>query len=115
MTEQQAWLALNAAELSPRTALDLLEHFGSARALLSADPSALAAAARLRPAELARLAAVRQGDFSASLDRLSRLGARLVTIRDEEYPPNLRHIYDPPPVLFLRRPTNARSRYQSPP
>jgi DNA processing protein len=100
VTEQQAWLALNAAELPPRTALELLEHFGSAPAVLAADPQHLAAAVRLRPAEAARLARARAADYGPGLERLSRLGARLITIRDDEYPPNLRHIYDPPAVLF---------------
>lgn len=102
MTEREAWLALNAAELPPRTTLDLLDHYGAAAALMSATPSALGSAGRLRPAEIARLAEAQQRDYRSDLATLARLGARLVTIRDSEYPSNLRQIYDPPAVLFVR-------------
>ena len=102
MTEEQAWLALNAAELPPRTALDLLDHFGSPLALLSASPAAVAGAARLSPSELARFAEAQGRDHQNDLRKLSELKARLVSIRDAEYPPNLRQIYDPPPLLFVQ-------------
>jgi len=36
------------------------------------------------------------------LCELPRIGARLVRWTDPEYPPNLKHIADPPPFLFVR-------------
>jgi DNA processing protein len=36
------------------------------------------------------------------LSRLNRLGGRIVTFWDRDYPSNLRKIYDPPPFLFVR-------------
>lgn len=102
MTEQEAWLALNAAELPPRAALDLLDHFESPTVITSAGPSALSAATRLTPSELARIAEAARRDYRADLEKLAKLEARLVTIRDSEYPANLREIYDPPPLLFVR-------------
>jgi len=35
-------------------------------------------------------------------DRVERAGGRIVTFWDEEYPNNLKTIYDPPPLLFVR-------------
>ena len=102
MTESEAWLALNAAELPPRTTLDLLDHYGAAAALMSASPSAVASAGRLRPAEIARFAEAQQRDYSSDVEKLGKLNVRFVTIRDSEYPSNLRQIYDPPAVLFVR-------------
>lgn len=102
MTDRQAWLALIAAELPARTALDLLDAFGSLPALMAADTTEVARVGRLRPAELARFAEARRRDYDAHLRTLDRLGARLVTIRDDEYPANLREIYDPPPALLVR-------------
>jgi DNA processing protein len=102
MTEREAWLALNAAELPPRAAGELLDHYGSALAVMSAKPSAVAQAGRLKPAEAARFTEAARRDHSADAAKLDELGARLVTIRDDEYPANLRQIYDPPPVLFVR-------------
>jgi DNA processing protein len=36
------------------------------------------------------------------LERADRLGATVLTILDDRYPPLLREIYDPPPLLFVR-------------
>lgn len=36
------------------------------------------------------------------LDKTDKTGAELVSIDDEEYPPLLRHIYDPPVLLWLK-------------
>jgi DNA processing protein len=102
VTEEQAWLAVNAAELPPKAASALLDHFGSPEAVCSASIAQLSSAARLTPAETARIIAARERDYAGDLERMRRLGARLITIRDSEYPANLRQIYDPPPVLFVR-------------
>jgi DNA processing protein len=112
VTEQHAWLALNAAELPPRTALELLDHYGSVVTLMSCSVTEVARAARLRPGELARFGEAKERDHQPALDQLSRLGARLVTLRDSEYPANLRQLYDPPLVLFVRGsllPTDERA------
>jgi DNA processing protein len=102
VTEHQAWLALNAAELPPRSVLDLLEQFESPEAIVAATPSAWSSAARLTPAELARLVEARQRDYQPIQKKLADLGVRLVNIRDAEYPGNLRNIHDPPALLFVR-------------
>ncbi|MCJ7752018.1 MAG: DNA-processing protein DprA, partial [Armatimonadetes bacterium] len=102
MTEREAWLALNAAELPPRTVLDLLDHYGSPDAIIAAGARSVAQAAQLSPREVMRLSAAAKRTYRPDLDKLDRLGARLITIRDSEYPSNLRQIYDPPPLLFVR-------------
>jgi len=102
VTDDEAWLALNAAELPPRTALYLLHHYGSPTALMSARPSDLASTGLLRAVELARFAEAQQRDYRLDLEKLARLRCRLVTIQDSEYPANLRQIYDPPALLFVR-------------
>jgi len=102
VSDERAWLALNAAELPPRLTLALLDHFGSPTALSTASVAELSSAARLKPAEIGRLVEAGQRDYGPSIERMRRLGARLVSIRDAEYPANLRQVYDPPPVLFVR-------------
>lgn len=102
MRDERAWLALNAAELPPRTALQLLDHFGSPNGVMSAGLSGIHAVCRLTAAEVARLAEARERDFSKDIETLRRLNARLVTIEDDEYPANLRQIYDLPPMLFVQ-------------
>jgi len=43
-----------------------------------------------------------QRQVDEQLSRLNRVGGRAVTVWDKEYPENLKKIYDPPPVIFLR-------------
>ncbi len=102
MTESEGWLALNAAELPPRAVIELLERYGSAAAAIGAGHSAAAEVTRLTQQETIRLTVAAERDYGRDLNTLDRLRARLVTIRDDEYPSNLRHIHDPPPVLFVR-------------
>lgn len=78
MTEAEAWLGLNAAELPPRTVLDLLEHYGSPVALMEAGASAVAVAGRLKTPEMIRLSAAAKRDFRPDVEKLKRLGGRLV-------------------------------------
>lgn len=41
------------------------------------------------------------------LEKTSRIGAALVALNDPDYPELLRHIYDPPPLLWVRGNTNT--------
>ena len=45
------------------------------------------------------------------LSRLNRVEGRIVTFWDREYPDNLRKIYDPPPLFFLRGTLSDDDRY----
>ncbi len=98
-----AWIALNRAELPPRLAIELLERFGSPAAIFSASALEIASAANLTPTMLSRLLS-QQPDESGTRDwaALQTLGGSVVTLRDTSYPPLLRHIYDPPPLLYVR-------------
>ncbi len=42
-----------------------------------------------------------KGQVVKELRTVEKVGARLVTWDDEEYPPNLKQIYDPPPLLYV--------------
>lgn len=102
MKTWEPWIALNAAELPPRKILELLEQCGTPEAVLAAGSNKPAAALGLRPSESIRLAAAARQDYAAELDTLARLRARVITIRDYDYPTNLRQLYDPPLVLYVR-------------
>ncbi len=102
VTEREAWLALNAADLPPRKSSELLERYGSPEAAISAGGPSLVTDGGLSPAEASRLAAAAACDYAPKLDKLSKIGARLLTVRDPDYPANLRQIHDPPVALFVR-------------
>jgi DNA processing protein len=56
----------------------------------------------LSPDAIERLAAVDDESARRSLDELTRSGARALTDADEEYPPRLFDLCDPPPILYVR-------------
>ena len=97
------WLALRRVHgVGPRTCRLLIDKFGSPERIftLAADQIAEAGV----PRNVAH-SIVEFRDFDPlekELCELPRIGARLIKWTDPDYPPNLRHIADPPPYLFVR-------------
>jgi DNA processing protein len=97
------WLALSfVTGVGSRTAAMLIDRFGSPAACFEASDRDLASAGlqsdsieSLHESEL-RVRAERD------LVELAGLGARVVTLADENYPALLRETYDPPIVLYVR-------------
>jgi len=97
------WLALRAVDgVGPRTARLLLEHYGSADAIFAASEAELVQLGIPRKTALNILGFDRFAPLERELCELERIGARLVRWSDEDYPPNLREIPDPPPFFYLR-------------
>ena len=81
----------------------LLAAAGSVEEALARPLAEAAALAGLPPEEAAALLApAPPPGLSAARRRLEATGARVVAICDPEYPPLLREIHDPPPLLFVR-------------
>ncbi|MBU4566500.1 MAG: DNA-processing protein DprA [Desulfarculus sp.] len=80
----------------------LLAAFGSPGAVLGAPLEALQAIPRLRP-QVARAVHRRawEVDPGEQLARLEKLGGHLLTLDDPAYPPFLKGIHAPPPLLFV--------------
>ena len=97
------WLALRRARgVGPRTCRLLIEKFGSPEKIfqLKADEIAAAGVPRNTARSIAEFR-----DFEPlekELCELPNIGARIIKWTDDDYPPNLRHIADPPPYLFVR-------------
>ncbi len=102
-TPDAYWLALRRVRgVGPRTCRVLLEKYRSPEVIFSLDEAEIAAAGVSRPAARG-IKAFRDFDaLEKELCELPRLGARLLKWTDEDYPPNLREIADPPPYLFVR-------------
>ena len=82
--------------------LALLRHFGSPEDIFFADREELLLAEDVPPAQ-AKLALNR--DLSIAdriLAECQRLGQRILTLQDAEYPQRLRNIFDPPLVLYVK-------------
>ncbi len=102
-TADAYWLALRSvAGVGPRTCHVLLEKFGAPEKIFALSADEISAAGV--PKKI--VTAIKEfHDFDAlerELCELPRIGARLLRWSDADYPPNLRHIADPPPYLFVR-------------
>ncbi len=102
MRDVEAWYVLACAQLGALASLRLLEAFQHPAAVLSATPREWTERARLTAAGSARLVDAINRDHTGALERLERLGIRLIPLLDDDYPPRLRAIHDPPCVLFVK-------------
>lgn len=102
-TDLADWIALNMIRgIGPRTANQLLTKFGSPAQVFAASRLALERAG-LKPETIQELQDSEiLGQAEAEIERLEKLGARLLTLEDKEYPPLLREIHDPPIALYVR-------------
>ena len=101
MLKYWVWLA-ELPGLKGPARLALLRHFGSPEDIFFADREELLLAEDVPPAQ-AKLALNR--DLSIAdriLAECQRLGQRILTLQDAEYPQRLRNIFDPPLVLYVK-------------
>lgn len=104
MDAREALVALNMLEhVGPVRLRKLLQHFEDAPAILGAASAQLQRVDGIG-AETADMIANWEDrvDLAAELRRVEEFGCRLVTGLDDEYPEWLRHIYDPPIVLYVK-------------
>jgi DNA processing protein len=89
----------------------LLDHFGELELAWKAPIHELQQAGLDRRSIL-NLVEVRGGlDLEAEVQRLARQGVTITTWEDADYPPNLRQVYNPPPVLYVRGSIDTRDEW----
>lgn len=80
-------------------------HLGGAAEVLEASPAKLQTVPGIGPEKAKAFFAARntaKDDARRAADRAAQVGARVIGLADDDYPPLLRSINDPPPVLFVR-------------
>lgn len=104
MDPRHAYIALNLIEhLGPVRLRQLLTRFGGPVEILEAPAEALEQVHGIGPDVAAAIAGWRSTvDLDRELRRIDQFGCRVLCMDDEEYPPMLREIYDPPIVLYVR-------------
>ena len=101
--EELHWLALRMTPgLGTRTATQLIQTFKTPEAVFRASRSELAAAGLSAAVAQSVASGCAFDDAVTQQQKLAEAGAVLVPVTDPRYPPLLREIYDPPPVLFAR-------------
>lgn len=92
--------------IGPAKIRQLLSKFKSTDNILSADLTSLISvegisknlASRIQKINHQKQAAFKK--LQTELERLEKIGGRIITIWDDEYPPLLKKIYDPPLILY---------------
>ena len=112
MNHREACIALNMVpRMGPVRLRRLLEAFGSAERILAARPSQLVRVDGVSDAVAENISGWENfGDPAAEMRKAADLGAHIITAEDDEYPPALREIHDPPIVLYVRGQIAERDR-----
>jgi len=100
----EKWLRLIRTDgVGPVTFAKLIKQFGSADRALGASVSELAKIDGIGFKTAERIAATRgKFDVSAELELAEKLDIWIINLDDKRYPPALKQIYDPPPVLYIK-------------
>ena len=98
------WIALNAVNgLGPVRIKHLLDHYGSPEAIVKLSASELRRSG-LVPDECIHelLGKTLFSHAEKEAEETGKKGIRILTLFDKEYPPYLREIFAPPPVLYVK-------------
>ena len=100
----EQWLKLIRADgVGPAIFARLIKRFGTAERVLGASVAELAKINGLGYKTAERIAATRdEFDPVPEMERARKLGVWIINLEDERYPPVLKRIYDPPPVLYVK-------------
>lgn len=88
--------------LTNRSKLALLDHFGTPENIYYADEDEYRLVPGLEPRQPALLADKSCEEADRILGACARLGLRLLTMQDADYPVRLRNIFEPPCLLYVR-------------
>ena len=113
MTEREAYIALNMIDqLGPVRVRALIEALGSAAAIFTASEGDLRGVTGIGPALAEGILRQRgEVDPAREEEQARRLGARIVTRLDPDYPEPLASIYDPPLALYVQGTLEPRDRH----
>ena len=100
----EKWLKLIRADgVGPIIFAKLIKHFGSPDRALGASVAELAKVAGVGFKTAERIAATRgKFDPADELELAQKLGVWIISLDDDRYPPVLKQIFDPPPILYIR-------------
>lgn len=103
MASLKYWLWLTTRRgLGAKSAQRVLERFGTPEGTFFADPSEYERIPDLSPQGRASLEQKGLGEADKILGDCDRLGIQIMTLQDADYPERLKHIYDPPLVLYRK-------------
>jgi len=98
------WLALNMIPgVGASRCQKLLKHFGSPQAILEANLSELQHVSGIGEYTARQIISFRNRlDIEREISKIEKQKVSILTFLDDDYPPNLRLIFDPPVVLYVK-------------
>ncbi|MCG8493350.1 MAG: DNA-processing protein DprA [Sneathiellales bacterium] len=97
-SEKLDWLRLIRSEnVGPITFMQLLRRFGDAGSALDAIPELARKGGRKRPIRI-----FAKGAATRELEELAAYGGKMLALCEPDYPPLLKHIPDPPPLVSAK-------------
>ncbi|MFA5389332.1 MAG: DNA-processing protein DprA, partial [Candidatus Omnitrophota bacterium] len=104
MTDTERLLILNMIDgLGSVRTSSLFKHFGSIEKIFKAGEESLKKIKDIGPVIAARIPkAVKEIDLTKELDLIKKHDVKVITFLDKDYPENLKNIYDPPVVLYIK-------------
>ncbi|MDA3798217.1 MAG: DNA-processing protein DprA [Kiritimatiellae bacterium] len=103
-TEREAYIALNIMpKIGPIRVKELINHLGSAKAIFEATAGDMAGANGIGVAMSKHIEHhARNSSWQEEQEKAEKLGIKIVTLIDPEYPELLKSIYDPPLALYCK-------------
>ncbi len=91
----------------------MVNHFGDSESVLAAGEKELTAVEGIDRGLARRIPSGKnfEKEIQIQLSRLNKWEARIVTLWDKDYPENLKKIYDPPVMLFVRGTLSEEDKY----
>ncbi len=113
MTAKEAFIALNLIEgIGPVRVRQLMDHFGDATEILRASKSQLLQVRGIGEETADAIAGWESRvDLGGELRRIAEFNCHVLTQADAEYPKQLREIYDPPVVLYVKGALTAQDHH----
>ncbi|MBN2209185.1 MAG: DNA-protecting protein DprA [Candidatus Coatesbacteria bacterium] len=113
MTDDLRWVALALALGEKRVVFrNLIAEFADVDAILGASALSLC---KVKGVTHELAAAIRKApdspEFAKERQAIERLGLQITTLKCQDYPENLRHIPDPPALLYVRGELEARDSF----
>jgi DNA processing protein len=103
MTRLEALIGLNMfCDIGSTRLNQLLKFFGKPENILKAPCEKLMAVSGIGKEIARKVTSLKEEDIDEDIDLAKKYNLKIITIDDEEYPENLKQIYDPPIVLYVK-------------
>ena len=103
MTYIEALVSLNlVGDIGSIRLKKLLDYFGKPEDILHAAPGKLMAVSGIGQNIADKIYSLKKEDLDKEFTLAKKYGLKIMTFEDKDYPENLKNIYDPPIVLYVK-------------